>query len=133
MPGLERGQQRFRFILGRLHHDPAAEPILTGEMRVIHGNQRYAPAIGQKPVRQKGATATIGPHLAGVVVDLNRMGRCDAMAIIGRQPIPTGMGNGDKGARTRAALRERRPAFLGRGWREIQRQTHRQYVPNLPE
>ena len=133
MPGLQRSQQGFGFIFGRLHHDPAAEPILTGEMCVIHGDQRYAPAIGQKLVRQHAATAAIRPHLAGVVIDFHRMGRCNAMAIGWRQPIPAGMGNRDKGASIGTALRECRAILLRRGWRKIQGQANGQDMPNLPK
>jgi len=133
MPGLQRGQQGFGLILGRLHHDPAAEPILTGEMRVIYCDQGNTPPISQQPIRQKGAAAAVCADLAGVVVDLNGMGGRDAMAIFRRQPIPTRMSNGDKGAGIGAALRQCRAILPRRSWREIKRQANGQDMPNLPQ
>ena len=102
-------------------------------MRVIHRNQGNAPPIRQQPIRQRSAAAAIGAYLAGVVVDLNGVGRSDAMPVRRCQPVPAGMRDGDEGAGIGATRSQGRAIFLGQGWREIQRQAHRQYMPNLPK
>jgi hypothetical protein len=82
-------------------------------MRVIHSNQGDTPSIRQQPIRQKGAAAAIGAHLAGVVVDFHGV-RCRvAMPVSRCQPVPAGMGNGDKGAGFGATRSQRRAIFPG--------------------
>ena len=82
-------------------------------MRVIHSNQGDTPSIRQQPIRQKGAAAAIGAHLAGVVVDFHGMGGRDRVGIVDRQAIPGRVHQSDEGAGGGTTRSQRRAIFPG--------------------
>jgi len=103
------------------------------EMRVVGGKAGELPAASHQVVEQRHAIRPGRQHLAGVVVDLDRMRRVERQPVGEIEPIPLRVGNADKGAGGSGATRQCRPVLALRRRGEVMRQADREDVPEIAQ
>ncbi len=100
-------------------------------MGIVRSAKTNPATGGEHLVDQIRAITAIRSHMAGVVIDFDRVSIGQGRGILRRQRIPTGMRNCDEGAGINAALGERRAGLMGRRRREIGRKPNGQDMPDF--